>query len=268
MAALPIVSSVRRALVLGVIAIAVGASCARLAAQDAKAPSAEPANATGFAVVELFTSEGCSSCPPADRLLAEIDRWGGDRGARVYPLSFHVDYWNRLGWTDPYSSPQHTARQESYAAAANEHRVYTPQMIVNGTEAFVGSSAREARRAVEAALGTESRASLAIEATSRDAGQFDIAYRVANAPAGAVLNVAIVQPGGRQRVTRGENAGRTLDHANVVRAFRTVRLDDAGGGSVRLALPGDLLGAPIVVAYVQEAATKRVVAAASTVPAS
>ena len=105
-----------------------------------------------FAVVELFTSEGCSSCPPPDALLAEILEDARKDGRRVFCLSFHVDYWNRLGWTDPYSAPAFSRRQQSYAQAFKNDQVYTPQMIVNGTEEFVGSDRHRSRAAIDAAL--------------------------------------------------------------------------------------------------------------------
>ena len=94
---------------------------------------------TPFAVVELFTSEGCSSCPPADNLLGEIVKDAQKGQQRVYCLSFHVDYWNSLGWRDPYSDPAFSRRQREYARAFESVQVYTPQMVVNGSTGFVGS---------------------------------------------------------------------------------------------------------------------------------
>ncbi|MEM9701924.1 MAG: DUF1223 domain-containing protein [Planctomycetota bacterium] len=226
--------------------------------------------AAGFAVVELFTSEGCSSCPPADRLLAEIDAWAEQHGADVYALSFHVDYWNRLGWTDPYSHRQSTERQRSYAAARRSSRVYTPQMIVNGSAEFVGSDARLAARALGRALETGAAASLSIDVDLNDANAetLRVAYHATGSPDDAVINVAVVQNEGRQRVARGENAGRTLRHVNVVREFRSSPVERGGSGVVRIARPADDVGTYRVIAFLQESETKRVVAAASTNPAS
>src|SRR5262245_48953789 len=100
------------------------------------------ASASGFAVVELFTSEGCSSCPPADRLLADLAKRPG-----VYALEFHVDYWNSLGWRDPYSAAAYSDRQRMYG-----DDIYTPQMVVNGTNLFVGSNRARAEAAIAAGL--------------------------------------------------------------------------------------------------------------------
>src|SRR5258708_32270766 len=118
-------------------------------------------------VVELFTAEGCSSCHPADALLGELAKQGAIDGVEIIPLEMHVDYWNRLGWVDPFSSPDFSARQQGYARLANSAEIYTPQMIVNGTDGFVGSDRQRAvaaiRRAAAHAKGT-----MALEIDSGD----------------------------------------------------------------------------------------------------
>ena len=218
-----------------------------------------------FALVELFTSEGCSSCPPADALLGEILQDARKQGRRVFGLAFHVDYWNRLGWTDPYSTAALSRRQQSYAQAFQNDQVYTPQMIVNGTEEFVGSDRRRARAAIEAALKRPGRAQVKLQQDEPSAhGSLALSYVVAGAARGAVLNVAVVERNVMSTVKRGENGGRTLHHENVVRAFQTVRLDNSGKGAVRLALPADLVYSKAsVIGYVQEADTGAVLGATS-----
>ena len=104
-------------------------------------------------VVELFTSEGCSSCPPADRLLARLDQTQPIAGAQVIAIEEHVDYWNQLGWNDPFSSPQYRARQNDYAIAFHAKDIFTPQMVVNGQAAFVGSDMTRAYKEIGAAAG-------------------------------------------------------------------------------------------------------------------
>src|SRR5690349_4207594 len=138
---------------------------------------ASPAASQGFAVVELFTSEGCSSCPPADKLLAELAHKPG-----VYALEFHVDYWNSLGWRDPYSAAAYSNRQRDYG-----DEVYTPQMVVNGTNVFVGSNRQSAEAAITSALAAAPRVSLTAKV---DANRLD--YRQTGAPEGARLCVAVV----------------------------------------------------------------------------
>ncbi len=175
--------------------------------------AATPALAARPVVLELFTSQSCSSCPPADALLAELAASGGD----VLPLDFHVDYWNYLSWVDRFSSPAATARQRDYAAALGSE-VYTPQLVVHGRYQAVGSdrsavAAAISRARADAAAGPE----LALTGTG---GQLAI-----NLGAGAgSANILLVgfDPQHVTAVKAGENGGRTLTEANVVRSFRIV----------------------------------------------
>ena len=221
------------------------------AAPTEPAPAAEP-----VAVVELFTSEGCSSCPPADRLLRDL---AARDDARLFPLAFHVDYWNRLGWRDPFSDEAYSRRQRAYARAVGAGRVYTPQMIVNGQREFVASRRTEAERAIQHALDTPATATVDLSA-SVTGRAVAVDYAVSDAPEAVVLHLALVQREAEQAVPRGENAGRTLRHANVVRAFETV---PAATGRQVLTLPDGLdPGGATVVGYAQDPATMEVVGAA------
>ena len=122
-------------------------------AQPATHPAARQTSAPGaFAVLKLFTSEGCSSCPPAEELLAGIDRSARQHGMPVYALAFHVDYFDSLGWADRFASPAFTGRQAAYMRIMHFPEVYTPQMIVNGHAQFVGSDAASAKRELQASL--------------------------------------------------------------------------------------------------------------------
>ena len=183
-------------------------------------------DATGPVVVELFTSEGCSSCPPADRLLAELDE-------RVVALAYHVDYWDRLGWADPYGDAAYSARQRAYAGTL-DGRVCTPQMVVGGTRGVVGSGATAARAAIEAAPAL--RVPVRLEARL-DGRAVVVGAAAPDAPDGAVLHLAIVQRTASSDVRRGENGGRRLDHVRVVRALETV---ETPPGTARLPLPDGL----------------------------
>jgi hypothetical protein len=165
-------------------------------------------------VVELFTSEGCSSCPPADALLAELAG-----RPDVLALSFHVDYWDRLGWRDPFSSPAATERQQRYAELLRLATVYTPQMVVDGRWQAVGSDHAEVQRALDSAGHTVAEVPVAL---AIDRGLAQIKLGAAGDPvSGAVLLIGF----DRRHVTavqRGENSGRTLAHVDVVRGIEQV----------------------------------------------
>ncbi|MDB5050355.1 MAG: hypothetical protein JWO30_3426 [Fibrobacteres bacterium] len=215
-----------------------------------------------FAVVELFTSEGCSSCPPADKLLSELAAESERDGKSVFTLSFHVDYWNYLGWADPFSRTEFSERQERYARALGG-RVYTPQMIVNGKEEFVGSQGGTARKTIGSALGQSASAAIALESERGDGKALEIRYRVTGHREGDLLNIALVEKGLSVPVKRGENGGRTLKHENVVRDFRTVRLDAQGSGTVKLEMKEGLRRENAsLIAYAQQAESLHMLGAA------
>lgn len=247
------------------IAVAALAGFAPLAyaadALEATAPGGAPR--AGFAVVELFTSEGCSSCPAADRLLGDIHRVATERDLPVYVLSMHVPYWDNLGWTDPYGSATHTQRQRDYAAALGERSVYTPQMVVNGVEGFVGSNGPVASRAVSSAVATPAEAGLTIRLLPDDANRLRVVYSATGAGEGTVLNLAVVQERGAQQVERGENQGRRLEHTNIVRGFQSVAVEAANDAEAIVPLPEGLAYPARIVAYLQDPVTKRVLAAAA-----
>jgi hypothetical protein len=201
-----------------------------LSAEDdsAELGQAGGSRATGSPVpvlVELFTSEGCSSCPPADELLSRLDRTQPVPGAMVIALSEHVDYWNRLGWTDPFSSPTFSRRQSEYADSKGSSDVYTPQMIVDGQTQFVGSNTSRAHQAIaEAARNPKALVSLKVNATAT--GSLEVAVEVSGSPISeneeADVVLAIVESDLRSNVSRGENAGRRLAHTAVVRSLHEI----------------------------------------------
>jgi hypothetical protein len=239
------------------------AGCAEPASAG-KGDAAPEGTAVGVAVVELFTSEGCSSCPPADDLLGELAADARANGRPVYALAFHVDYWNYIGWTDPFSDAAWSRRQSQYAQAFRNDQVYTPQMVVNGRTQFVGSDRAKARAAITNALSKPPTAVVRVRVTGREGTALQLGYHVEGAPAGAVLNLAVVESGLSTRVPRGENAGRSLRHANVVRAFRTVALDGKADGAARVEIPAAVKAENAdVIAYVQRPADMAVLGAAS-----
>src|SRR5689334_23574142 len=194
-----------------------------LAFSTGSAP-ADPAGSRTPVLVELFTSEGCSSCPPADALLAELARSQPVARAEVVPLALHVDYWNRLGWADPYSSAAFSERQNDYAGRAGSGRVYTPQMIVDGGAELVGSDSSRARAAIaEAARAPKTALTLAVAAKEPRALAVTVDVSAPHAASGpADVLVAITEDHLESDVTRGENAGRKLSHVGVARHLTTL----------------------------------------------
>jgi len=180
-------------------------------------------------VVELFTSEGCSSCPPADRLLARLEQTQPVPGAQIIALEQHVDYWNDLGWMDPFSSGQFSERQSDYVRALHANTAYTPQMIVDGRTEFVGSDERDALAAIAKSSRTP-KANVALELRQDPkVGAETAPLRVRleplanwNAKDAADVVLAITENGLSSSVTRGENAGEQLGHRAVVREFRVL----------------------------------------------
>jgi len=178
-------------------------------------------------LVELFTSEGCSSCPPADTLLDKLDQLQPIAGVTVIPLEEHVDYWDRLGWRDPFSSAEVTARQQRYAGLLHVEGPYTPQMVIDGRREFVGNDSKQALGGLaNAAKITKTPVSVAVKEKSGD--RISLAVQVnASGSAGDIL-LAIAETGLASDVARGENAGRNLKHSAVMRRLSAIGKLKAG----------------------------------------
>jgi hypothetical protein len=214
-------------------------------------------------LLELFTSEGCSSCPPADRLLQELDGKQPVEGADLIVLSEHVDYWNRLGWTDPYSSAQFSARQQDYSDKYHFDGVYTPQLAVDGRFGLVGSDARAAEAAIRKAM-REPKIDLRIVQAARKGNQVTATVELpAAAGQAGVLYVALADDRAESHVSRGENAGRALSHVAVARSFQQlgrVDLAQRSAKAVSLAVPQNAGASGLrVIAFVQDAKTGHVI---------
>ncbi|QEC77620.1 DUF1223 domain-containing protein [Mucilaginibacter ginsenosidivorax] len=191
------------------------------------------AGGKGFVVLELFTSEGCSSCPPADELLAKIQQQ--TQGKAVYVLAYHVDYWNRLGWKDVFSNAGFSARQRQYGQWLGGTQIYTPQVIVNGKAEYVGSDETALNSAIADGLATNPAATLILRA-QQDGSKLKLQYQTTGAPGGSDVLIALVQKNAQNRVERGENAGRILSHIQIVRKIQTEQLSNNGAGSTTIDL--------------------------------
>ena len=187
-----------------------------------KEPVEEPVQKVPV-LVELFTSEGCSSCPPADRLLIDISTKQPYKDAEVITLGFHVDYWDHIGWKDRFSSREYTKRQEEYSRRLRLNSTYTPQIVVDGEREVVGNNRQSVDDAVTKSRGEKADVSLKLKDD-----QLSINIEKLAAPKGSTVYLAVAESGLRSAVSSGENSGRSLDHASVVRELRAVGKIEAG----------------------------------------
>ena len=202
-------------------------------------PTMAPADEVDHGVVvELFTSQGCSSCPPADKFLHELASREG-----VIPLALHVDYWDYIGWKDIFARPDNTKRQHAYAIAAGRRSVYTPQMIVQGHEDVVGNHPVDVSDLIRRHAAAVPPVRLNLE---RSGGRLVISAEATGpVPAPMVVHLVRYEPNADVTITRGENAGRTLSYANIVRDWaRVAEWDGRDVMRVSADLDGDL---PVVV---------------------
>lgn len=167
-----------------------------------------------FAVLELFTSEGCSSCPPADRLLQEFIK-----DSNIIALSFHVDYWDNLGWRDSFSNASFTERQRRYAEQFHLESIYTPQLIINGQYELVGSNRQKAESFIKSAEERASIAGIKINAVKNQNQHLEISCLLDGDIKNSLLLTALVQKHAERKIKAGENRGATLTHTNIVRSF-------------------------------------------------
>ena len=226
--------------------------------------------ATPAVLVELFTSEGCSTCPPADKLLAELDQTQPIKGVEVIALSEHVDYWNHLGWKDPYSSADFSRRQADYARQLKLEDVYTPQIVVDGQTELVGGKSAAVREAIAKAAGTP-KANVRVQIKSTTPKSIALTVQVDDLPEvargdAADVMLAITESGLMNSVSRGENAGRKLAHSAVTR--KLIRIGTVKEKSFKAEPAVDLNStwnrqAMKAVVFVQEHNSRRVLGAAA-----
>ncbi len=203
-------------------------------------------------VVELFTSQGCSSCPPADEFLATLAA-----DPRVIPLALHVDYWDYIGWEDSFADPRFTDRQKAYAHAAGSRTIYTPQMIVDGGARVEGNQPDEVARLIAAQLA---KADSVVLRLSRQGDALEIAA-TADQSFDAPVRVQLVRyrPWEMVEIAHGENAGKTVTYANIVTSWQIL---GHWSGDVPLQMQAEVSGADPVVVILQEEGPAEIVAAA------
>lgn len=186
-----------------------------------------PEVTTNTVIVELFTAEGCSSCPPADALLDEMTGIMTKEGKRVIGLSFHVTYWNKKGWEDPYSQEKFTERQKRYNTILKTGELYTPQAVVNGVAEFVGSNPIAFRNLVTQAAEKENLYTITATKIMKD-NEWFVVYDLGKRPKHTVMNIAVVEATVTHFIPKGENKNRTLTHTNVVRSFEAIIPQESG----------------------------------------
>ena len=233
-------------------ALAITSIAAAIAGAAAFVATPVLAQDKGAVLVELYTSQGCSSCPPADEVLGAMTG-----NARVIPLSLHVDYWDYLGWKDEFSDAAFTARQRAYAVAAHDNMIYTPQMIVDGKARVVGSRKGEVADAVARELERPSPVAMTVR---RADGRVTIAAKAARDASGPmVVQLVRYSPSEKVAIRRGENAGRTITYRNVVTSWQKI---GDWSGAEPLALEAAAPGGAGVVVVIQAAGGGPVLAAA------
>ncbi|MEP6674578.1 MAG: DUF1223 domain-containing protein [Ferruginibacter sp.] len=181
-------------------------------------------NVKGSVLMELFTSQGCSSCPPADELLGKYAMGQDDH---IIPIAFHVDYWNRLGWKDSFSMASYSQRQRDYAAYLSSDGVYTPQVILNGQKEMVGSDEEKIAAAIGILLKEPSTATVSINTTAVANDKVNVSANISGSKAGLVINAALIEKKVMTHIKAGENSGVKLWNYNVVRDFKTAEANEA-----------------------------------------
>jgi hypothetical protein len=254
-------------LIVGVLAVAGAARARTQTRHDVTVP----------VIVELFTSEGCSSCPPADEVLTRLTATQPVDGAQVIALGEHVDYWDRLGWRDAFSSSAFSRRQTEYADRVfRSGNIYTPQLVVNGRQEIVGSDYRGAVAAIAKAAITAGRLRVSLAIDSSSAAQAVAQLEVSTADGVSLKSsvevwLAVIENNLTTKVARGENGGRTLQHSAVVRTMRNIGTIASGSSSWSARVPVAFAAEwersrTRVVAFVQDHSSREILGASVTLP--
>jgi hypothetical protein len=217
-------------LLIAAVIVSIAFAFTRTYHDNVKTITASP----GFALIELYTSEGCSSCPAADKLVAKIAQEYKNR--EVYVLAYHVDYWNRLGWKDVFSSPLYSARQKEYSSYLHLDGVYTPQAIVNGRTEFVGSDEGKMRSAIQQNLAKNTSTDITLTNVKISGRKATLQYHVIGVQNNNNLMLAVIQKYAQTQVKAGENNGKMLPHINIVQKLQTISLKK-DAGNIEIGLP-------------------------------
>jgi hypothetical protein len=228
-------------------------------------PKQQAVSSKNFALVEYFTSDACYRCPPADEVVKQMQRDYADKN--VFVLAYHVDYRNDSLWSDPFSQSSFSERQRRYGRRFRLYSVYTPQVIINGKKEVVGSDKALLYSSLQAAVKDTATSQVSIMGTKRKDDSLIITFR-ANAYKENILNVALVQNSFQQKIEKGANRGKTLQHQNIVRELSAIPFIGKKEGTAMLAIPSGLsLNDISIVAFVQNRGTLTVTSATAISPA-
>jgi hypothetical protein len=225
---------------------------------NVKEKSLQPIDNQPFILLELFTSQGCSSCPSAEKLVEKTLLDAQKSGKKVFALSYHVDYWDRLGWKDPFSQAQFTTRQYDYAKWMSSANVYTPQIVVNGTEEFVGSDSKKMAQMISKLSDSGSKINFKFENIEWKNESVNLDIKLSDLPKNSQLNVALVNKNTETSIPRGENEGLKLRGVNVVRVLQKV-LSTNQKNQVNLLIPKNTEKANCqIIAFLQDKNTHQI----------
>lgn len=196
-------------------------------------------NNDSFVVLELFTSLSCSSCPDADKHIGLVQEMANKKGLAVFPIAFHVDYWNHLGWIDKFSSELYSERQQQYSRVFKKYNIYTPQIVVNGMYEFIGTNLSVCEKQIYNILKEEPDQNIKIEATFTHVNDsIKIHYSLDQVNTG-IVNIALVEVSTEVEIKSGENMGKKINCYNVVRYFTQISCREKSG-KVVIKCPEDL----------------------------
>ncbi len=217
----------------------------------------------GFVVLELFTSQGCSSCPSADAVLA---KYALQNNPKIISLSFHVDYWNYIGWKDPFSKAQFTERQRNYANQLNAQGNYTPQIIINGKHELVGSNENQIKKLVDKELILETKNSISIKKQNIAKEQLNVEYELNSYVPNTVVNVALVKKKELTNIKRGENSGLKQTNYNIVFNFMTIPTSQKLNNKTSFEFKSNWLSSDFeIVAYLQNTKTGQIISGTKSI---
>lgn len=218
-----------------------------------------PVNDSGFVLMELFTSQGCSSCPLADEILGEYARKNNNR---IIPIAFHVDYWNRLGWIDSFSNAAYSQRQRDYGEKFSLGSIYTPQLVINGKKQLVGSDGNRIAVIVNEMLGESAAVKIKMMTVAVEENTVQVKYEINTLLSNSTINAGLIQKNSKTSVRGGENRGAKLNNYNVVRDFKSKALSGVTGIFSMQLPPGAVASDYMIVLFLQDKTTGIIKAAA------